>query len=166
LLDREERGEEVVISRYGRPVGRPVPNSSRSDYDHVAAVAACLDLCRETNSGIVDALRQVMTAGAWVPGLWRLEVANILEMGVRRGRRASSFRDLTRADLALLPMATDLETDQRAWNSTVQLAVRHQLTLHDAVFLELAMRRMLPLATLDKELRSAAATENTALLGL
>ena len=116
-----------------------------------------------------DAIRHVFDAlsedGAWVPGLWKLEVANILEMGVRRGRHDAAFRDATLADLALLSISLDPETDRQAWGPTVQLAARHRLTLYDAAYLELALRRGLPLATLDRELRSAASAEGVVLLG-
>jgi len=103
--------------------------------------------------------------GAWVPGLWRLEVANILEMGVRRGRHDAAFRDSTFADLSLLPIMVDPETHRQAWGPTAELAERHKLTLYDAAYLELARRRGLPLATLDRQLRVAAAAENIPLLG-
>jgi predicted nucleic acid-binding protein len=105
-------------------------------------------------------------SGAWVPGLWRLEVANALEMGVRRGRRDAEFRDSTLADLALLPIQTDPETDGQAWGATARLAERHRLTLYDAAYLELALRRGLPLATLDRDLRAAASAEKVQLLGV
>jgi predicted nucleic acid-binding protein len=52
-----------------------------------------------------------------------------------------------------------------AWGATLHLAVRHRLTTYDAAYLELAQRRGLPLATLDSELRTAAATEKVPLLG-
>jgi predicted nucleic acid-binding protein len=87
-------------------------------------------------------------------------------MGVRRGRSDAGFRDAAFADLALLPIAVDQETDRHAWGSTAKLAAKHRLTLYDAAYLELARRRGLPLATLDSELRSAAAAEDVALLGL
>ena len=103
--------------------------------------------------------------GAWVPGLWKLEVANILEMGVRRGRHDAAFRNSTLADLALLPIRVDSETDRQAWGATLQLAERHRLTLYDAAYLELALRRGLPLATLDAELRRAAQAEGVAVVG-
>ena len=38
----------------------------------------------ETTSEIREILNQVADYGAWVPALWRLEVGNILEIGVRR----------------------------------------------------------------------------------
>lgn len=116
-----------------------------------------------------EAIRQVFDLlteeEAWVPGLWRLEVANILEMGVRRGRHDATFRDATLSDLAMLPVRLDPETDQQAWGSTLKVAVRHRLTLYDAAYLELALRRGLPLATLDGELRSAAQAEGVVVLG-
>ena len=108
---------------------------------------------------------QVSENGAWVPGLWKLEVANILEMGVRRGRHDAAFRDSTLADLALLPISVDTETDRQAWGATLQLSDRHQLTLYDAAYLELALRRGLPLASLDAELRGAAQAEGVVVLG-
>jgi len=84
---------------------------------------------------------------------------------VRRGRHDAAFRDATLADLALLPIHIDPETDRQAWTATLRFAERHRLTLYDAAYLELAQRRDLPLATLDTELRAAASTENVALLG-
>jgi predicted nucleic acid-binding protein len=119
----------------------------------------------ETTKAVQEVFDQIIQGGAWVPGLWRLEVANILEMGVRRGRHNAIFRDRTLADLALLPIHLDLETDQRAWRETSQLAARHKLTLYDAAYLELALRRELPLATLDRDLRAAAAAEKIRTLG-
>jgi len=119
----------------------------------------------EATAAIHHVFDQVTATGAWVPGLWRLEVANVLEMGVRRGRTDSAFRDSTLADLALLPIRLDAETDANAWGGTMRLAARHGLTVYDAAYLELALRRGLALATLDRELRAAAQTEGVVLLG-
>jgi predicted nucleic acid-binding protein len=119
----------------------------------------------ETTAAIRNVLEQVAANGAWVPGLWRLEVGNILEMGVRHGRTEVAFRDATLADLALLPIRLDAETEAQAWGATTRLAARHGLTLYDAAYLELALRRGLPLATLDRELQAAARAEGVALLG-
>jgi predicted nucleic acid-binding protein len=116
-----------------------------------------------------EAIRAVfdnLSGGAWVPGLWRLEVANVLEMGVRRGRHDAAFRDATLADLALLPIQLDAETDQHVWGATARLANRHRLTLYDAAYLELARRKDVPLATLDQELRAAALAEGVPLSGM
>ena len=99
---------------------------------------------------------QVADAGAVVPGLWRLEVANSLTMAVRRNRIDLAFRGAALADLALLDIMVDQHTDGRAWSETLQLADQFRLTVYDAAYLELARRRKLSLATLDQDLRSAA----------
>jgi predicted nucleic acid-binding protein len=98
----------------------------------------------------------VVASGAWVPALWRIEVANSLQVGIRRGRIDRTFRDAALADLARLDISVDLETSNFAWTNTLQCADRFGLTLYDAVYLELAQRRSLPLASLDHALRDAA----------
>jgi len=118
----------------------------------------------ETTEPVRQVFDAVSEGGAWVPGLWRLEVANVLEMGVRRKRHDAAFRDSTLADLAQLPIQPDTETDRQAWDATLRLAERHQLTLYDAAYLELALRRNLPLATLDDDLRRAAKAEKVKVL--
>jgi predicted nucleic acid-binding protein len=120
----------------------------------------------ETTSAIEQIFNLIGDTGAWVPALWKLEIANILEMGVRRGRHDAAFRDATFADLALLPIRLDPETDKYAWGATALLAHNARLTCYDAAYLELAKRRGLPLATLDKELRIAAKAEGVVLLGM
>jgi predicted nucleic acid-binding protein len=119
----------------------------------------------ETSPVVREVFERLVQHGAWVPTLWRLEVANVLEMSVRRGRRDAAFRDATLEDLASLPIAVDTETDRHAWGATLHLATRHRLTVYDAAYLELAQRRGVPLATLDSELRSAAGAEKVPLLG-
>lgn len=121
--------------------------------------------CEETTDAISEVFARLTERGAWVPALWRLEVANVLEMGVRRGRHDAAFRDATLADLSLLPITVDPETDLHSWSATVRLAERHRLTMYDAAYLELAQRRGLPLATLDTDLRHAALGECVTLLG-
>jgi predicted nucleic acid-binding protein len=120
----------------------------------------------ETTEAIRAVFEAVVNRGALVPALWRLEVANVLEMGVRRKRHDAAFRDATLSDLGLLPIRLDPETDRHAWGATARLAARFGLTLYDAAYLELARRVGLPLATLDNELRAAALAEGVPLLGM
>ena len=109
---------------------------------------------------ISDATRRVLAlateSGAWVPSIWRLEVANALQTGIRRGRIDATYRDAALSDLALLDIAVDPDTDRYAWTSTLSLADRFRLTLYDAAYLELAQRRSLPLASLDPALCEVA----------
>ena len=108
----------------------------------------------------------VQQCGAVVPSLWRLEVANALQMGIRRGRIDAAYRDASLLDLSALDIMVDAEGHDFAWSTTLRLAERFRLTLYDAAYLELAQRLGLPLATLDKELRVAAGTLGTSLLGM
>jgi len=110
-------------------------------------------------------LERVTEAGAVVPTLWRLEVANALQTSVRRGRIDAGFRDASLSDLALLPIVTDADTGTYAWSTTLRLAERFGLTVYDAAYLELAQRRSLPLATLDEPLRAAGHALGVPLLG-
>lgn len=119
----------------------------------------------ERTDAITAVFDRVTDSGAWVPALWKLEIANVLEMGVRRGRTDRGFLEATLTDLELLPIQADPDTGKHAWRSTLRLAQRYRLTLYDAAYLELALRRSLPLATLDLELRNAAEAESITLLG-
>jgi predicted nucleic acid-binding protein len=120
----------------------------------------------ETTPQVLDVFDRLIANGAWVPSLWRFEVANVLEMKVRGRRNDAVFRDNALTNLSLLPISIDQETDRQAWGATLRLAERHRLTLYDAVYLELALRRGIPLATLDIELRAAAKAEGVGLLGV
>jgi predicted nucleic acid-binding protein len=111
-------------------------------------------------------LDRVAEAGAVVPVLWRLEVANALQSALRQKRISALYRDEALNELAQLPIKVDHDTDTYAWTTTLRLAERFGLTMYDATYLELAQRRSLPLATLDKELRKASVALDLALLGL
>ena len=119
----------------------------------------------ETTKPILDLFDVVRTSGAWVPELWLWEVANVLQMNVRRGRHTGDFRDQALFDLALLPIQVDAEASSHAWIETPRLAERHSLTVYDASYLEIARRREIPLATLDRELRAAALSDGVPLMG-
>ncbi len=118
----------------------------------------------ERSDAADSALSRVVEEGAVVPGLWRLEVANALQVSVRRRRLAAGFRDKALAALARLPITVDAETDRHAWSATLRMADRFGLTLYDAAYLELAHRRSLPLASLDRDLRKAATAMNIGLV--
>jgi predicted nucleic acid-binding protein len=110
-------------------------------------------------------LDRVADAGAMVPGLWRLEVANAFQTAIRRHRIDAVYRDASLAELELMPITIDADTSTYAWSATLRLSERFSLTLYDAAYLELAQRRSLPLATLDCDLRTAAPALNIELLG-
>ena len=93
---------------------------------------------------------------ALVPGLWRLEIGNVLARAERHkhvsGAQVAAHLDL----LDRLPIVTDTETQHRAFREILTLARSERLTTHDAAYLELAMRRGIALATRDNALIQAA----------
>jgi predicted nucleic acid-binding protein len=109
-------------------------------------------------------LRDVVSDSAAVPGLWLLEVGNVLLLAERRKSLSAAARRDHLADLSRLPIVIDHATASHAWHDTMALAERHGLTLYDAVYLELSLRQQLPIATFDAALRRAAEAANVPLL--
>ena len=92
---------------------------------------------------------------AFVPSLWPVEVGNVLLTATRRDRiRVDEWPEI-RAGLEALPIEIDPVTTSRAWGVSLELAQAHQLSVYDAMYLELAIRLRMPLVTLDRALRSA-----------
>jgi predicted nucleic acid-binding protein len=110
-------------------------------------------------------LDRVVASGAVVPSLWRMEVANGFQMAIRRKRIEEKFRDHALRQLGLLPITVDPETDTYAWTAMLRLADRFDLTIYDAAYLELAQRRSLPLASVDKALNAAGRALGVPTLG-
>jgi len=100
-------------------------------------------------------LDEVVARGAVVPSLWRMEVANGFQMAIRRKRVDTDFRDRAIQHLGSLPIVVDQESDTYAWTAMLRLSDRFGLTVYDATYLELAQRRNLPLASIDKALSVA-----------
>jgi len=96
------------------------------------------------------------TARATVPVIWPLEVANAVLMGERRQRSTEAQAAKWLGYLGSLPISVDDETNNRAWGDVLSLARAQRLSVYDAAYLELALRRGLPLATLDDKLKAAA----------
>jgi len=93
---------------------------------------------------------------SWVPVHWPVELANALLMAERRKRISRvEAHGLLKAALAL-PLTTDEETTRRLVDETSSLARQFGLTIYDAAYLELAMRRNATLATTDRDLAKAA----------
>ena len=110
----------------------------------------------ETDEYADAVLDRLATVHAIVPALWPLEVANALLMGERRKRSTEAETIKWTGILASLPISIDGETNSHAWSDTLSLAHGHNLTAYDAAYLELAIRRGLPLATIDGKLKTAA----------
>jgi predicted nucleic acid-binding protein len=104
--------------------------------------------------GVRDSLAELR---AVVPSIWPLEAANATIVGERRGRLDEARIRRFFVLLDALPIIRDEETCNRALGDIVHLARTYQLSAYDAAYLELAIRRGLPLACLDGKLKTAAA---------
>jgi len=110
-------------------------------------------------------LNRLATETALVPAWWFLEITNVLATAERKGRITPKQSDAFIADLSKLGVERDNEAPDRAFTHLLGLCRAHRLTSYDAIYLDLAVRRSLPLATLDGDLRRAAKTLGVALLG-
>jgi predicted nucleic acid-binding protein len=99
-------------------------------------------------------LAQVQRGECWVPGLWRLEFANVLLIAQRRRRIAATRRKQILEQACRLPLRVDFHIP--TLQAISEIAERYQLTAYDAAYVELAQRRGLALATLDEDLVRAA----------
>lgn len=132
--------------------------------DSSVAIAWCFpDEQDDYSQSVLDALS---SERAIVPDLWHLEVANTLLIGERRKRSTQANTVTWLGFLASLPIAADDETTAHAFGDTLSLAREHNLSAYDAAYLELAMRRGLPLATLDDKLKAAAQAVGVPLYGV
>jgi predicted nucleic acid-binding protein len=94
---------------------------------------------------------------ALVPAHWFLEVTNVLAMAEKRKRITSANSDDFLQLLSLFDLEVDEESPQRAFDQLLDVCRKFGLTSYDAAYLDLAARRQLPLASLDDDLRAAAA---------
>lgn len=111
-------------------------------------------------------LDQLANDRAIVPGLWPLELGNILVSAERRGRIGAARLAEFVALIDALDIEVDTETPERGLGAILALARSEKLTTYDAAYLELAMRLGLPLATKDQALRVAATRNGVTLLGV
>ena len=111
--------------------------------------------------------RQALLSGAraLVPALWHLEIANGLVVAERRGILTSSDAMLALLQLEqLCAQVLEVEADIVPMRQAFISARTYQLSAYDSVYLDLALRVKLPLATLDVPLRKAAAKAGVELL--
>lgn len=103
----------------------------------------------------VGILKQLATEEAIVPRLWVTEVMNVLLVRERQKGLSSKESIQFLQWLKELPIEIDPENDENT-ERIYTLAREHVLSAYDGVYLELAVRKNVPIATLDKILRKAA----------
>jgi predicted nucleic acid-binding protein len=126
-----------------------------------ASVTACWAFDDEDHPDASLAFDRMRAEEGVVPGLWWFEVRNILIVNERRRRITESDTAAFLLSLSRLRIRVDRVPDE---NGVLRLARAQRLSVYDAAYLELAQREGLPLATLDADLRKAAAGEGVALV--
>ena len=109
----------------------------------------------EQTAKVLAVIDRVSIEGAIVPKIWRYEVANGLQVAIRRKRMTAAYRETCFERLKSLPILVDTDGFDEIWHSTIALADLYNLTIYDAAYLELAQRARVPLATLDDALIKA-----------
>ena len=131
--------------------------------DRSVALSWCFE--DERTPATMALLERVGESGAVAPQHWPLEVLNGLLMAERRQLVDTSKRRQLADFLRDLPITLDPDTTAQIWGAAQGLAERFRLTVYDAVYLELAHRRRLPLASLDQDLRQAGAALGVTVFG-
>ena len=128
--------------------------------DNSIVMSWCL---ADENDQLADrAMQRVVEDGAVVPSFWWYELRNALLVNERRGRLDAADTDAILNDILQLPFAFDRDHDDHA---LVALARQYGLSAYDSAYLEVALRRGLPLASLDRRLRHAAEARDVVLFG-
>jgi len=102
---------------------------------------------------------------AVVPAHWFLEVANVLTLAEKRKRISTDDAVQFTRLLSVLDIQVDDDASRRAFDHLMPLCRRHGLTSYDAAYLDLVLRRQLPLASLDDALRQAVMSFGIDVLG-
>jgi predicted nucleic acid-binding protein len=119
----------------------------------------------EATAKTAELLTRLAGDAVLVPSWWFVEVANVIAMAERRARITPAQSAAFISDLGKLDIEQDDEGPSRAFGQLLPLCRAHRLTTYDALYLDLAARRRLPLATLDESLRKAAKKVGVKLLG-
>ena len=110
-------------------------------------------------------LDRLTSEDAVAPSIWPLEVAAGLRSAERRNRLAAGELPGLRQLLSALPIRVDPISLDGALSEVLEMARALELTAYDAAYLSLAVRRGLPLATIDDRLRDAAGRAGIEVLG-
>lgn len=121
-----------------------------------ASAAAAWVLPDEASAASEALMDLAMIDGAAAPPHFPAELAAAVLRARRRGRITDDHVVGARGTLDAVPMDIDQDGWDRIWSDALPLAVRFGIGLYDAVYLELALRSALPLATFDVALRAAA----------
>lgn len=120
----------------------------------------------EATAKTTELLNRLKSETGLVPALWFIEIANVLAVAERKSRITPQQSAAFITDIGTLDIEIDNDGPTRAFSYLLPLCRMHKLSSYDATYLDLALRREIPLATLDEALRKAARALGVKLLGL
>lgn len=126
-----------------------------------ASVAGAWLFEEQQSKSAIQLRNQALDSMAIVPQLFRLEISNLILNNTHKNEteaRASAFKFIQS-----IPVMMDFKTP--LYLDLVELATDAQLSVYDAIYLELAIRYEVPLATYDKKLARAATKLGIGILG-
>lgn len=106
----------------------------------------------------------VASGTAVAPALWPFEVQNVLTVLRRRGRLKGEDWEAAAGALRAIRIEIESADRRRVEEDVLKIADQYGLTVYDAAYLELALRRRIPLATLDDALRRTATSAGVEVL--
>lgn len=111
----------------------------------------------DESSTFSDAVQDLLIENtAYVPAIWPLEVANVLLVAERKERISKADSGHFIALISQLPIVVGRTNSETVFHDIMALARRYKLSSYDASYLELAIRKGLPIASLDNALIRAA----------
>jgi predicted nucleic acid-binding protein len=121
-----------------------------------ASVALCWCFEDEGDRYAKSIFPALRTTPAVVPAIWPAEFANALLVGERRKRITEQAVSELLTAFSELPIRIESTVSSKDLPQLVSLARKHTLSVYDTLYLDLALRNDLPLATIDKQLKRAA----------
>ena len=122
--------------------------------DNSIVMAWCFE---DEATPFTDAIQDLLVDNtAIVPSIWPLEVANVLIVAERKKRISVAGSDRFIALLSQLPIKVEPEEPERVFHNTLNLARKYNLSSYDASYIELAIRKGVPIASADKAILRAA----------
>jgi predicted nucleic acid-binding protein len=110
----------------------------------------------ESNPYADSILKLLKDRAVIVPPIWPLEVVNVLLVAERKKRLSESDSNRFIFLISQLPIFVEHERSEALMKEHLALARNCHLSSYDALYLALAMKMGVPLATLNKKLIAAA----------
>ncbi len=131
--------------------------------DNSIVMAWCFE---DEASDYTDAIQELLIDNkAFVPAIWPLEVANVLLVAERKKRISKADSGHFIALLSQLPIEVGPAESDRIFHDTLSMARQYRLSSYDASYLDIAIRKGTPIATLNKAIIRAAKDLKVQIIG-